>query len=132
MWFRSSSKCLNVSSLQVPVTVTMHHPEQQPGKFSRPPLISFPCRKEGKTKSNTLSASYPFECSTSTTPPANPTPMMPSPVVPTTPTFDTPTSSVYGSEPVGTPSLAISISYSRTLLFITTSLLGSVILVAYQ
>ncbi|XP_010100992.2 PLASMODESMATA CALLOSE-BINDING PROTEIN 1 isoform X2 [Morus notabilis] len=64
----------------------------------------------------------------STTTSANPTPMMPPPVVPTTPTFDTPTgSSIYGSEPVGTPSSAVSISYCRTLLFITAGLLGSAI-----
>ncbi|KAF4357412.1 uncharacterized protein LOC115697573 [Cannabis sativa] len=70
--------------------------------------------------------------------PMIPSPMNPSPMVPTTPSMDTPAmdtppgSSIFGTEPTASPNSAISVSYSRTLLFITTGLFGATIAATYH
>ncbi|KAL5577141.1 hypothetical protein UlMin_018840 [Ulmus minor] len=74
--------------------------------------------------------------SSSSSPPATPTmetpPTFMTPPSPTTPAMSTPAgTSVYGSEPTGMPSSAISFSPSTISLFITTSLLGSIFAANY-
>lgn len=133
IWFRLSPKQLSVSYCRQ-WQLSLFSSEINQVNFQNY-LKHLPSLKRRKREDELI---FFFFCKCSMTPPANPSPMMQSPMVPTTPSMDqpaidTPTgSSIYGSEPTGTPNSAISVSYSRIPWFITTGLFGAAIAATYQ